>query len=124
MTAHAAPTRHVMSAVVLAAACALTTTGCIYDAPPPRWADLVNERRTSVTLTFDGPATEPQEIPAREGNVIRYEGEPIREEEERCVDVGATVTDTATGQVLGTVDPPICAETRIYVREDGTVEVR
>ncbi|GIG39205.1 hypothetical protein [Cellulomonas phragmiteti] len=124
MTASTAATRQILSAVVLAVTCALTTTGCVYDAPPPRWADLVNERRTAVTLTFDGSAAEPQEIPARQGNVIRYEGEPIREEDDPCVDVGATVTDTTTGQVLGTVDPPICAETRIYVREDGTVEVR
>ncbi|MBF0688058.1 MAG: hypothetical protein IR158_09880 [Cellulomonas sp.] len=84
----------------------------------------MNEGTTSVTLTFDGPAAEPQEIAAREGRSIRYEGELIREEDERCVDVGFTVTDTATGEVLGTVDPPICPETLIYVREDGTVEVR
>ncbi|GIG41918.1 hypothetical protein [Cellulomonas phragmiteti] len=123
MTAHAAAARQTLSAIALAVTCALTTTGCFYDAPQPQWAELVNERTTSVTLTFDGPAAQPQEIAAREGDVVRYEGEPIKEEE-RCVDVGATVTDTATGQVLGTVDPPICPETLIYVREDGTVEVR
>lgn len=124
MTAHAAAARRTRSTVALAVACALTTTGCIYDAAPPRWAKLVNERTSSVTLTYDGPAAESQEIAAREGRSIRYEGELIAEEEGRCVDVGATVTDTATGQVLGTVDPPICGGTRIYVREDGTVDVR
>jgi len=85
-------------------------------------AELVNEGTASVSLTFDGPAAEPQEIAARECRSIRYEGELIKDEE-RCVDVGATVTDTATSQVVGTVDPPICPETVIYVREDGTVEV-
>jgi len=123
VTAHAAAARKALSAVGLAVSCALTT-GCIYDGPQPQWAELVNERTTSVTLTFDDPGAQPQEIAAREGDVVRYEGEPIKEEDERCVDVGATVTDTTTGQVLGTVDTPICPETLIYVREDGTVEVR
>ncbi len=122
MTAHAAVARRTLSALALAVTCAVMT-GCIYDAPPPSAAELLNERTTSVTLTFDGPATEPQEVGAREGRTVRYAGQPITEGEP-CVEVGATVTDTATGEVLGTVDPPICDETTIRVREDGTVEVR
>ncbi|WP_149203522.1 hypothetical protein [Actinotalea subterranea] len=122
MTSHPAGARQTLSALALAATCALTTTGCIYDNPPGR-AALVNQRTTSVTLTLDGAAAEPQEVTARRDSLVRYEDRTIKEEEP-CVDVGATVTDTATGQILGTVDPPLCGETTIYVREDGTVEVR
>lgn len=120
MTAPAATARRSLSAFALGVACALTTSGCIYDAPLPLSASLVNERWAPVTLTFDGSSTEPQEFPAREGADIRYDGRFV--EEDTCVEIGATVTDTATGEVLGTVDPPICGDTRIYVREDGTVE--
>ena len=130
MSEHGGATRRVrvaavrapLSAAALAVTCALTTTGCIYDAAPARRAELVNERSTSVTVTLDGPAAEPLEVAARAGRLIQHEDGPIREGDP-CVDVGVTVTDTATGEVLGTVDPPICAETSIRVREDGTVEV-
>lgn len=121
MTRHAATARQTLSGFALALTCLLATSACIYDAPPPSSAELINERTTPVTLTFDGAATEPQEIGAREGRTVRYAGQPVKEGEP-CVDVRATVTDTATGQVLGTVDPPICDTTTIHVREDGTVE--
>lgn len=54
---------------------------------------------------------EPQEVTARRDSLVRYEGRIIKEQEP-CVDMDATLADTATGQILGTVDPPLCARPR------------
>ncbi|WP_155859523.1 hypothetical protein [Cellulomonas sp. KRMCY2] len=97
-----------------------TLTGCIYDRVPPQ-AMLVNSRNAPVTLTLTGVDVEPKEFPASEGRAVwGADGKPIKGDGV-CEGDGFVVTDTATGAVLGTSDEPVCGDTLIRVKEDGTV---
>lgn len=110
--------RRVRVLALLAVVSSTTVTGC--DNMPPE-AELINSRDTPVTLTLTGIDHEPQEVPPRTGyGVYGADGKSI-EGRGVCVGDGFIVTDTVTGAVLGTSDEPVCGETLIRVKEDGTV---
>ena len=117
---HSTVPRRVRALALLGVASSTTLTGCFIDNKPPE-AMLVNSRSTPVTLTVGGIDHEPQEVPARLGiPVYGTSGKPITGRGV-CEGDGFIVTDTATGTVLGTSDEPVCGETVIRVKEDGTV---
>ena len=117
MTNYTVP-RRVRVLALLAVVSSTTVTGC--DNMPPE-AELINSRDTPVTLTLTGVDAEPKEFPAHEGRgVYGADGKSI-EGRGVCAGDGFIVTDTATGTVLGTSDEPVCGETLIRVKEDGTV---
>ncbi|NMR18834.1 hypothetical protein [Cellulomonas fimi] len=107
--------------LVLAGLASITLAGCIpLDRTPPI-ANLVNHRTAPVTLTLTGVEVEPQEFPAKEGDRVLAAERTWIEGKDTCVGDGFIVTDTATGTVLDTSDQPVCGDTTIRVKEDGTV---
>ena len=117
---HSTVPRRVRVLALLAMVSSTTLTGCFIDNKPPE-AMVDNFRNGPVTLTLTGLDAEPQEFPARLGiPVYGANGKPITGRGV-CEGDGFILTDTATGAVLGTSDEPVCGETLIRVKEDGTV---
>jgi hypothetical protein len=113
--------RTCVALIVLAGMSTATLTGCIFGDRKPPFAQLVNDRTASVTLTVTGSKVAPKEFPARKGlSVYGADGKPL-EGADKCEGEGFIVTDTATGTVLGTFQDPVCGDTTIIVKADGTV---
>ena len=81
----------------------------------------MNRSDRSVTLTITGTEIEPDDFPPNTGqSVLGADLKPI-DGREVCVGDGYVLTDTATGEVLATSDEPVCGETFIEIKEDGTI---
>ena len=118
---HSTVPRRVRVLALVAVVTLTTLTACFPIDHGPPTATVDNFRLASVTLTLTGVDVEPQEFPAQEGRSVWGTDGKLISGANTCEGDGFILTDTATGTALGTSDEPVCGETLIRVKEDGTV---
>jgi hypothetical protein len=101
---------------VAAGACALVLLGgCVIDANRPR-ITYVNEASATVVVTVElpgGESTREREVPAHGAADLALPG---------CEDDSGLRVATVDGEVLGTVDGPLCPGDVLTITDEVTLE--